>query len=336
MSTTSHAGLFVHLAARPPPRATPPPRRSRRSTRSGSRPTARSSRAGAGRGPSALVIATITAGSVRGKCSRPHDGQCRDQPASPSSGARAARGAERRLEQPAAEAQRLDEGAGVARRQRSADGAQAPPTRRARRTSSPSLRGERRRPAARRRRRPRPRNAHSRAVGRPSAGDDPRAARRAPPSGAASPASTSTRVAASARAVSSRSGVARSSAARSRPEPASGGSCVLSGAVIEDLSASSIGLGVARAGQGVARGRTGAPDLPWAHGTLTLHSSRVRDVGSAPGRRRRSRRADRRRGRSLRRRGGRTRRRPPRRRARSRGRRMPRPSSPPRCARCAR
>ena len=87
---------------------------------------------------------------------------------------------------------------------------------------------------------------------------------------------------------------------------------------------------------GVARGRTGAPDLPWAHGTLTPHSSRVRDLGSAPGRRRRSRRAHRRRGRSLRRRARRTRRRTTRRRARSRRRGRRAPNSPPRRARCVR
>ena len=324
-----HAGLLAHLAARPRPRATRPPRRSPRSTRSGCRAHSAFEPSSSRSGSRRARDGDDHGGSVRGKCSRPHDGQCRDQPALRDLGARAARRAERRLEQPPPEAQRLDERAGVASARATRRPRAGAPSRPARRTARPR-RARTRRPGAPSPLVVPPEERPLRAV-RHLGRRDPVQGVRPPRAARRRRASTSTRVAASARAVLEQTGrrALRRRRGRGRSR-ASGGGCVLSGAVIEDLSLPLVDK------PGVARGRTGAPDLPWAHGTLTPHSSRVRDVGSAPGRRRRSRRSHRRRGRSLRRRGRRTRRRTTRRRARSGRPGCRAPNSPPRRAPCAR
>ena len=298
-STTSHSGLFAHLAGDRGLERLAGLDEARRSTRTGCPPTSRSSpsssRSGCGRAGDRDDHRRVGPRKVLAPARR-----AVPRPAGAAHlGARPARRAERRLEEPAPEAQRLDERAGLRRRAANRRPRAARPSRPARRTARPR-RGRTRRPGA-----PSPLVVRARGMPIP-----PRPARR--------PAATQ------CRSVGCRE---RRGVAVQHEHPGGGirpgvleqtGRRTLLGGSDPGRSAPAAEAACCRAPSsrtslplvdkpGVARGRTGAPDLPWAHGTLTPHSSRVGDLGSAPGGRRRSRRSHRGRGRTLRRRARRTR-----------------------------
>ncbi len=204
----------------------------------------------------------------------------------------------RGLQQPATEAQRLDEDAtGVPRGERAADRTQASPSAASARRKAARRRPGTRLPVPRYPSGPRPRKRPTAPASEEPRRGPPEAGSRGRRAGLDRPRSPAP-VSRDPAEASTRPGLI----APRRHDPARHGRAEAS---------SRCGAPSSRVLQGVARGRTSMPDLPWAHGTLTPHSSRVHHVGTARVGVVGVRRADRRRDRPLRLRRGRIGRRTP-------------------------